>query len=220
MMLPGGILEKLGSCMSWLTLVYELCQDFALCNLNVVSARNLTFSSCWRAHQIVWVLANIPISLSLQMASCVGPPQIHLVSWRVVKIYPSFYSSFTGVKIDEIPLLSPSPLKQLWHRRGHLQFVTTHCICCKSSSVFWCGITGLTTPGRIWQWRWRVQTGSRVFSEAKSLTLMPSLLSSAADSCRFLTWLRGFLDGIITAFAWWRGFKAAIPIDVDTVDFA
>ena len=88
--------------------------------------------------------------------------------------------------------------------------------CDTSSSVLWRLITCLTMPGRIWRWRYTVQAGGKVFLYAKSLTLIPSFSSSAADGCRFPIRLGGF-RGMIVAFAWLRGFEATIAVDMDII---
>ena len=66
-------------------------------------------------------------------------------------------------------------------------------------------------------------TGSRfptplLFSHhmKKSLTLMPSFLSSVADGCRSSKRLHGFQD-IIVAFVGLRGLEATISVDAGTV---
>jgi len=64
-----------------------------------------------------------------------------------------------------------------------------------------------------------VRAGGKVFSDAKSLTLMPSFLSSAADGCRFPIWLGGFRD-VIVAFARLRDFEATVAVDMDTMGSA
>lgn len=48
---------------------------------------------------------------------------------------------------------------------------------------------------------------------------MSSLLSSAADGCRFPTRLEGFLDmnHMITAFARLRGLRVTVPVDADAM---
>jgi len=64
-----------------------------------------------------------------------------------------------------------------------------------------------------------VWAGGKVFSDAKSLTLMPSFLSSAADGCKFPIQLGGF-QVMIVAFARLRDFEATIAVDMYTMGSA